>query len=116
MEAVSLSNTELNSLNYTYSNAICKIFNVSHCSVEDILHFTQEPNINNCWLTRRTRLFQRGSFIGNHVVNFLCDLLCAVSRQKRVGQKRADKSAPTKARSGQMRADISARHRWTKNK
>src|ERR1043165_8591046 len=77
MEAVSLSNTELNSLNYTYSNAICKIFKVSHCSVEDILHFTQEPNINNCWLTRRPRLFQRGSVIGNHVVNFLCDLLCA---------------------------------------
>ena len=41
METVNLSNRELNTLNYTYSNGICKIFKVSHCSVEDILHFTQ---------------------------------------------------------------------------
>jgi len=41
MEAVNLSNRELNTLNYTYSNAICKSFKVSHCSIEDILHFTR---------------------------------------------------------------------------
>ena len=53
METVDLSNRELNTLNYTYSNAIFKLFKVSHCSVENILHFTQEPSISrDCWVSR----------------------------------------------------------------
>src|SRR6218665_163874 len=31
-----LSNSELNTVNFTYSNAICKIFHISHSRVEDI--------------------------------------------------------------------------------
>lgn len=72
---MSLNNSELNTLNYTYSNVICKIFKVSHCSVDDILHFTQEPNIKEGWILRRTRHLQRGPVIGNTVVHFVCDLL-----------------------------------------
>src|SRR6218665_1387958 len=44
MEAVNLGSRELSTLNYTYSNAICKIFKVSRCSVEALLHFTQDPS------------------------------------------------------------------------
>ena len=80
MEAVSLNNSELSTLNYTYSNAICKIFKVSHVSVDDILHFTQEPNIKDCWMARRIRLFQRGPIIGNTCVNFVCGLLSTLHK------------------------------------
>src|SRR6218665_3080973 len=71
MEAVNLNNRELNTLNYTYSNGICKIFKASHCSVEDILHFTQEPSIKDCWMSRKTRLVQKGLTVKNTVVNFM---------------------------------------------
>src|SRR6218665_1547217 len=74
MEAVNLSSRELNTLNYTYSNAICKIFKLSHCSVEDILHFTQEPSIKDCWMSRKTRLVQKALTVKNTVVNFVCEL------------------------------------------
>src|SRR6218665_121163 len=46
-ETVNGSNSELNTLNYTCSNAVCKIFKVNHCSVEDILHYAQERNIKD---------------------------------------------------------------------
>ena len=38
MEAVSSTKSELNSLEYTYSSAVCKIFKVSHSSVAFVLH------------------------------------------------------------------------------
>jgi len=74
-EAVNLSKTELNSLDYTYSTAICKIFKISHSNVEAILHFTEEPNIKQCWLSRRVRFFRKGSHTDNIVVNYICALV-----------------------------------------
>src|SRR6218665_2603676 len=78
MEAVNLSSRELNTLNYTYSNAICKIFKVSHCSVEYILRYTQEPSIKDCWMSRKTRLVQRDATrpktVNNIVVNLVSEL------------------------------------------
>src|SRR6218665_524731 len=77
MEALNLSNRELNTLNYTYSNAICKIFKVSYCSVEDILRYTQAPNIKDCWMSRKMRLVRKGPTVNNTVVNLLCEISTA---------------------------------------
>jgi len=55
-------------------NAICKIVKVSYCSFEDIQRYTQEPNIKDCWTSRKTRLVQKGPTVNNTVVNLVCEL------------------------------------------
>jgi len=72
MEAVSPSNSELNSLEYTYSSAICKIFKVCHSSVAAVLQFMHENNIKDCWLSRRLRFIQKCRSHDNNVVSFIC--------------------------------------------
>ena len=64
-----LLSTELNTLNYAYSNAICKIFKVSHCSVEDILHFTSR--IAGCQERHNS---SKRPYCKDTVVNFVCEL------------------------------------------
>ena len=72
MEAVSPTSSELNSLEHTYSSAVCKIFKICHSSVVSVLHFMQENNIKDCWLTRRRRFIQKCLSHENDVVRFLC--------------------------------------------
>src|SRR6218665_1286597 len=77
METFNLTNRELNTLNYVYSNAICKIFKVSDRSVEDILHFTHEPSIKDCLMSRKTRLFPKSLTVRKTIENCLREL-CTV--------------------------------------
>jgi len=47
MEAIIPTKSELNSLEYTYSSAICKIFKICHSSVASVLQFMHENTIKD---------------------------------------------------------------------
>ena len=72
MEAISPTNSELNSLEYTYSSAICKIFKICHSSVASVLQFMHENTIKDCWFSRRLGFMQKCRSHDNEVVRFLC--------------------------------------------
>src|SRR5688572_11149225 len=72
MEAISPTNSELNSLEYTYSSAICKIFKICHSSVASVLQFMHENTIKDCWFSRRLRFMHKCRSHDNEVVRFLC--------------------------------------------
>jgi hypothetical protein len=73
-EAMFLSNSDLNSITYTFDMALCKIYKISRDCVKDIYAYTNQQDIKSSLIGKKRRFLQKCKMLCNSYIEFIYDM------------------------------------------